>query len=220
MPGGDLATRFPARMVAGILSRKYSTDELKDILTNHVADGFKNKKEIEIVLQQIQKRFNAPETTSTGRVLDAISALLGVSVERTYEGEPAIKLESFASGGRDSLDFPVEIKKIDDRYVLDTTRILDTVLILKEEHAPNDVAASAQRALSDGFAEIASKVAKSKKIDTIGISGGVAYNEAIVRNLREKLQEKGFDLLTHLKVPPGDGGVSLGQACIAAGRMQ
>ncbi len=219
MPGGDLATRFPGRMVAGILSKKYSPEELHEILDNHVIEGFKNEKEIKIVLQQIQKRFNTPETTSTGRVLDAVSALLGVCYKRTYEGEPAIKLESFAFGGKDDLDFPVKIKKIGDRYVLGTTSIVDAAMTLKDDHHPKDVAASAQRALSDGFGEMATKVARRKKVEAVGISGGVAYNEAIVRNIRTKLEENGFELLTHKKVPCGDGGVSLGQACIAANKL-
>lgn len=216
MPGGDLATRFPARMVAGILSKEYSSEELMGILSNHVGRGFRGKEEIEIVLRQMRRRFNTPETTSTGRVLDAISALLGVCYERTYEGEPAIKLEAFAFGGREDLEVPVVIKKIDGRYVLDTTSIIDAVVTLKEDHSPKDVAASAQRALSDGLAEMAARVARRKKMGTIGVSGGVAYNEAIVRNLRRKMEEGGFRLFTHAKVPCGDGGVSLGQACIAA----
>lgn len=219
MPGGDLATRFPARMVAGILSERYQPGELGDILTNHVASGFKDEKEIEITIQQIQKRFNTPETTSTGRVLDAVSALLGACYERTYEGEPAIKLESFAFGGNDNLEIPVEIKKIDDRHVLDTTGILDAVLALKGGHELTDIAASAQRVLAEGLAEMALKAAKKRNIKSIGVSGGVAYNEAIVRNIRTKLKEKGFELLTHEKVPCGDGGVSLGQACIATGKI-
>jgi len=216
MPGGDLAARFPARMAAGILSRKYSSKELMDISSSHLGKGFRGKREIEIVSRQIQRRFNTPKTTSTGRFLDAISALLGVCYERTYEGEPAIKLEAFASGGREDLEVPIVIKKIDGRHVLDTTTIMDAVLTLKEDHPPRDVAASAQRALSDGLAEMAARAARRKKMGAIGISGGAACNDAIVRNLRRKIEENGFSLFTNEKVPCGDGGVSLGQACIAA----
>jgi hydrogenase maturation protein HypF len=62
---------------------------------------------------------------------------------------------------------------------------------------------------------MAAKAAKKENMEAVGISGGVAYNEAIVRNIRTKLEEAGFELLTHTKVPCGDGGVSLGQACTA-----
>jgi hydrogenase maturation protein HypF len=162
MPGGDMATRFPARMVAGILSSKYPSDELARILFNHTEGGFKDKGEIEVVLRQIDKRFNSPETSSTGRVLDAVSALLGACYERTYEGEPAIKLESLAHGGKEDLDIPIKIEKIDKRLVLDTTAIVDAVLGLKENHTPKDIAASAQAALAQGFAEMAARKRKHR----------------------------------------------------------
>lgn len=219
MPGGDLATKSPARMVASILSGKYSQEELADILRKQFP-GILGEIQIDVLLKQIEKRINAPWTTSTGRVLDAISALLGVCYERTYEGEPAIKLESFAHGGREDLDIPVKIKKVDDRPVLDTTEILASVLQLKDEEPSKDIVASAQRALAEGLGELAQGAAKSKGIEAIGISGGVAYNDAIVRNLRIKLESEGYELLAHTKVPPGDGCISLGQACIAASKLK
>lgn len=217
MPGGDLATRLPARMAAGILSQKYSPEELANVLRSQFT-GILGEIEIDVLVKQIEKRFNSPETTSTGRVLDAISALLGVCYKRTYEGEPAIKLESFAAGGKSDLEIPVNIEKIEGRYVLDTSAILDAVISLKDDHDPADVAASAQRVLAEGIAQMTAKVARYENIEAIGISGGVAYNDAIVRDIRKKLAPEGFKLLVHEKLPPGDGGISLGQACIAAGR--
>ena len=62
-------------------------------------------------MRQIETRFNSPLTSSTGRILDAVSLLLGVCVERTYEGEPAMKLEAFAAKGKDSVEIPVSINK-------------------------------------------------------------------------------------------------------------
>jgi len=217
MPGGDLATTYPARMVAGVLSKKYSLQELKKILIE-ISHGFRSEKEIDIVLKQIEQKYNTPETTSTGRVLDAISALLSICYERTYEGEPAMKLEAFAFKGR-AIEMPVIIRKYEGRYVLDTTEILDAVLQMKEKFKSEHIAASAQKAIACGLAEIAVKVAKEEKIDTVGFSGGVAYNGAIVRYIRKKIEKKGLKFLTQTKVPCGDGGISLGQAVIAAGRL-
>jgi hydrogenase maturation protein HypF len=220
MPGGDLAATYPARMVAGMLSKKYSPQELKKILVE-ISHGFRSEKEIDIVLKQIEQQYNTPETTSTGRVLDAISALLGICYERTYEGEPAMKLETFAFKGRaiPKIEMPVIIRKYEGRYVLDTTEILDAVLQMKEKFKAKHIAASAQKAIACGLAEIAVKVAREEKIDAVGFSGGVAYNGAIVRYIREKIEKKGLRFLTQTKVPCGDGGISLGQAVIAAGRL-
>lgn len=216
MPGGDLAANRPARMVAGILSKKYSVRELQKILTENCLKGFKNEKEIEIVLKQIERRYNTPETTSAGRVLDAIAALLNVCYERTYEGEPAMKLEAFALKGKPRVEIPAVVKKFDGRYILDTTEIIDAVLEMKEEFKCEDVAASAQKAIAKGLAKIAVKAIKKEKIAAAGFSGGVAYNNAIARDIRKIIEKEGLKFLTQTKVPCGDGGISLGQAAVVS----
>ena len=214
MPGGDLATKYPSRMVAGILSRKYPVEELRDMLVE--MSGFRNEREIDIVLRQVERRFNTPETSSTGRVLDAISSILDICHERTYEGEPALRLEAQAFEGRANVELPVVIKKHDNRYVLDTTELIDAVLLAKGDHRQEDIAASAQKALAEGLVDIAIRVARNKGIDSIGISGGVAYNDAMVRHMKERAVGEGFRFFTQCRVPCGDGGISLGQAVMAA----
>ncbi len=211
MPGGDLAARYPARMAAGILSRKYQQSELHEIFTPYFEE-----KELAILLKQIETQFNSPLTTSTGRILDAVAALLGICTERTYEGEPAMKLEAFAMKGRDTVDIPVLITKKDGRYMLDTTGIAEAAYLAKDEHSLPDIAASAQGAIASGLCQMAIKAARDKKIDVIGFSGGVAYNNAIVSTARDIAEEEGFEFIVHTKVPCGDGGISLGQAMIGA----
>jgi len=214
MPGGDLAAQYPSRMVAGILSSKYTVEELRDVLVG--MKGFRNEREIDLVLKQIERRFNTPETSSTGRVLDAISSILDICHERTYEGEPALRLEAQAFEGRANVEMPVVIKKLDNRYVLDTTELIDAVLLAKGDYICEDIAASAQKALAEGLVDIAIRVARMKGIDSIGISGGVAYNDAIVRHMKERTVGEGFRFFTQCRVPCGDGGISLGQAIMAA----
>ncbi len=214
MPGGDIAARYPFRMVAGILSRKYPLDEIREILAG--MRGFRNEEEIDIVLRQIERKFNTPATSSTGRMLDAISAVLDACHERTYEGEPALRLEALASGGEAKVEMPVVIKKLDSRYVLETTELLDAVLLARREYRYEDIAASAQKAIAEGLVSIAIRVAKMRGIDSIGISGGVAYNDAIVRNMKENAEREGFRFFTQRRAPCGDGGISLGQAAMVA----
>jgi len=211
MPGGDMAARYPARMALGILSRKFDDGELSEIFSTYF-----EKEELAVILKQTGSEFNSPLTSSTGRILDAVAALLGVCTGRTYEGEPAMKLESFAAKGKDILDMPVVIKKTEGRYVLDTTGMMEAVYLAKEKHALPDIAASAQGALARGLCEMAIKVARDKKIDAIGFSGGVAYNKAITGTVRNIAEEEGFVFVTHTKVPCGDGGISLGQSVIGA----
>lgn len=211
MPGGDLAARYPARMAMGVLSGIFDQGELSEMFEPYF-DG----DELTIILKQIETKFNSPITSSTGRLLDAAAALLGVCTERTYEGEPAMKLESFAMKGKDIVEIPVSIKKKDGRYVLDTTKILEAVCLAKEVHSLYDIAASAQYAVARGLCKMAIKAAHDKDIDVIGFSGGVAYNDAIVSTAKNIAEEEGFEFVVHTKVPCGDGGISLGQAMIAA----
>lgn len=211
MPGGDLAARYPARMALGILSRKYSQNELHDMFASYFG-----KDELALLLRQVETKFYSPLTSSTGRVLDSIAALLGVCIERTYEGEPAMKLEAFAMKGKDSVEIPVVIEKQEGRYVLDTTSIIDAVYLARDEHSYPDIAASAQNAIAKGLCQMAINAAKDRNIDVIGFSGGVAYNNAIVTTARNIAEYEGFEFIVHAKVPCGDGGISLGQAIIGA----
>jgi hydrogenase maturation protein HypF len=211
MPGGDLAARYPARMAMGVLSRSYDKEELSDIFRPYFAED-----ELAVILRQVETGFNTPRTSSTGRILDAISSLLDVCSERTYEGEPAMKLEAFAERGKDRVEIQVAIEKKEDRYVLDTTRILEAVYRAKGEYPFPDIAASAQNAIAAGLYEMAIKTAKDRNIGVIGFSGGVGYNDAIVRRIGYMVREEGFEFVVHCKVPGGDGGISLGQAVMSA----
>ena len=94
--GGDLATRYPLRMAAGIFHKKVNVEEWLLQNKEHFPHG---ESEIQIILQQLEKGLNIVGTSSCGRVLDAVAAVLGVCYERTYEGEPAMKLESTAKNG-------------------------------------------------------------------------------------------------------------------------
>jgi hydrogenase maturation protein HypF len=217
MPGGDLATKYPARVVAGILHGILDADELEEVLMENCIDGFRHGwGEVGIVLKQLEKNLNVFTTTSCGRVLDAASSLLGICHERTYEGEPAMKLESVAHHGKERMEIPAYVENRDGRYILNAGKILLDVLNLKGKGSVADIASAAQRAIAKGFAEIAITVAEENGIGDIGISGGVAYNEQICSTIRQEVENSGCRFLTHVRVPCGDGGVSLGQSVVAA----
>ena len=152
------------------------------------------------------------ETTSCGRVLDAISAIIGVCYERTYEGEPAMKLESAAIGGRNILNLEPNFKG----GCLDTTLLAYEVFTLKGKRPVRDLAYSAEEYIARGLAQMAVEEADRLGVRDIGFSGGVAYNEHIVKVIRKVVKEHGFNFSVHRLVPPGDGGLSFGQAVAAA----
>ncbi len=214
MPGSDLASKFPSRMIGGIL---HEEPNISEILEKH-AHFPGGEKEKGIVEDQIEKKFNTPKTSSAGRFLDAISSLLDICHERRYEGEPAMKLESFALPGT-AEDLELDFKKSNDRLVLNVQSLFKKILEMKESgENKRDIAATAQEMLAKGMTKIAIKSARKKNIDTIGFTGGVAYNDSIGTKIKEMVEETDLDYVTNEKVPCGDGGVSFGQTIVASKR--
>jgi len=210
MPGGDLAAYYPARMVLGMLNSVLGTDELER-LPLYFKHG---EAERSAVLNQLERDINVGRTSSAGRVLDAAAALLGISCYRSFEGEPAMKLESAAKRripGTRVVDIPV----ICERGVLDTTQLLYGIYEHLGTQSVHDMAYSTEDAIARGVAELAVSAAKKRGIGVVGLSGGVAYNGHIVGRIGEVLDDAGLELITHKNVPCGDGGVSLGQAVVA-----
>ena len=159
-------------------------------------------------MNQLQKEKGNVTTTSCGRILDAVSAVLGVCLERTYEGEPSMKLESIARNRKDVL----KLKPLITGNMLNTTQLIKEIFENRTRHHIADLAHSAHVYLAKGLAELAIEKANEKGVKTIGFSGGVAYNEIFSATLRRIIEHSGLCFLVHESVPPGDGGLSFGQA--------
>jgi len=154
-------------------------------------------------------------TSSCGRVLDAVSALLGICYERTYEGEPAMKLESAARGGKEVLNLEPEIKD----GIIYTTTLLNEVFFNLGKQSISDLAFSVEAYLANSLSTIAVNLARELGFKNVGLSGGVAYNEHITEEVKRIVQTEDLLFLTNEQVPCGDGGVSFGQA-VAAGLLK
>ena len=231
MPGGDLCTKYPARMLAAILSNpnsdyerdKYGEENVQELMERNYLDAFPHgKMEIASLFKQIERNLNVGINTSTGRCLDSIAAALNICSERSYEGEAPMKLESAAfnylkMNDLDKLnDYPIIIKDHDDRRVLDTTAILRYVIDkLEEGEDIGRIAAAGQEAVSIGLAKLAIEAAENCGIDTVGVSGGTFYNEAITAHIKDCIENAGLKFIQHTNSCPGDGSVSLGQAIVA-----
>jgi hydrogenase maturation protein HypF len=215
LAGGDRATRHPLRLAAAyLLAAGRSENEVGRLL----ADRGMPESEAEIILQQIERGVNAPPTTSAGRFLDAVAALLGICTERTYEGEPAMRLEAAAARALDPGESPpIVIRSADGRRLLDGVAAFDQLAERAESEPLPRIAASAQHFLADGFARMAAEIAAEEALDAVAFSGGVAYNDAISHRLRAGIESAGLRWLTNRRIPCGDGGVSFGQAVLAAG---
>ncbi len=208
MPGGDLATKFPERMLYGILP----DDATRDILAERGWDAVS----LRVLAQQTAKRFNCPETTSTGRVLDAAAALLGICRERTYDGEPSMVLEARAARGTPQ---PMKIHITAGSGGSD---VLMTSDLLREGRAmliagvpTGDIAASIQTALAKGIAELAVRSAERTGIRTAALSGGVAINRTIRETIIADLAAAEIPCIINPRYPFGDGCISCGQVVTA-----
>ncbi len=200
MPGGDRATRYPVRMLVGILSTFMEEDEILEVLTTRdLIKGLPGGlRELEICLSQIP---DSPRISSMGRVLDAISALLGICMERTYEGEPAMKLEAVASKGRRILGG----FELGCGPVIDTSKLFEKILEVEER--PENIAYTCIYELGRALARASSK-SQGKEVL---MSGGAAVNSLLTLAVEEELRSKDIRLFVNERVPPGDGGISLGQ---------
>ena len=155
-----------------------------------------------------------PLTSSTGRIFDTVSYLLGVSNLKTYRGEPAMKLEGFASKGNpDRINLEIKYYKKDGLFFINTSELVVNILTLLENPNVNrnDIAAKFHVVFAEAFADIAILVADLNKIDKIGLTGGVAYNNLFSNAVKDTVLKKGLIFLEHDKIPPGDAGISTGQ---------
>ena len=205
MPGGDVATKYPIRMLLSILK-----DE--ELIKNYI-DYFKyGEMEIKNIYKQIDAGINVGKTTSTGRVLDSVSVALDICSERTYEGEASMKLESAAYYSTNELELPMII----ENNVLNTTEILREVVKLYSKGCKKaDIANAAQKVVASGLSELAIRAAEKKNIGEIGATGGVFYNEAITNTIKTYIESNDYTFLQHKNTCCGDGSVSLGQAIVA-----
>lgn len=220
LPGGDLATKYPARAVAGILWEDNDEDFVIDVLQDYCEEWLRDG-EIEVTLQQLKRNLNSPVASSTGRVLDAVSCLLGACGSRTYEGEPAMKLEAFAERGEPgSVNLEVPVFDKEGRKLFSPSKLLENVIEKVESGGKKeDIASAAQYAVADAFADIAMEVSGEKETKNVGVSGGIFYNDAITGRMKDRIEDENLNFFQNVKIPPGDGGISIGQALAGAKRF-
>jgi hydrogenase maturation protein HypF len=148
--------------------------------------------------------------------LDAVASLLGLTYYRTYEGEPAMRLESLAEKGNPNIiKYRIEIEKKKGFFELKTINMLKYLIDNRNNHKKDDIAAFTQKYLAQGISNIAIDVADAEQIGTVALSGGVLVNRYISQQITKNIEDRGLNVLTNTKIPLGDGGSALGQSCIA-----
>lgn len=210
LAGGDTAVRNPWRMAlahlwaAGIAW----ADHLAPVVAASTA-------ELQLLRTQFATGRGCVPTTSMGRLFDAVASLLGVRHRIDYEGQAAIELEVLASHHEplDTRESLLQLR-IGPDGVLDPTAMLATmVTALRDGAEASHLAAAFHMAVAVGVAEVVSQVAGRTPL--VGLTGGVFQNVLLLKTCRRLLEQAGFTVLAHHKVPPNDGGLALGQAAVA-----
>jgi hydrogenase maturation protein HypF len=207
LPGGDAAVAEPWRVALAWLARAVGPDAAAE-------HGPRWDPRWPAVLS-LALSGRAPETTSAGRLFDAVAAVLGVCTRVSYEGQAAIELEATArrAGTAHLRAYPFDVGD----GCLDPAPMWAELLADRRRGAAvEDVADAFHRGLAQGTAELAVTLAGEAGVDTAALSGGVFANALLSGLLAERLEGAGLQVLQHEQVPCNDGGLSLGQAAVAA----
>ncbi len=209
LPGGDLAVLKPARMALSTLWA-YGLPWEESLAPVRALSG----QEWEILQNQLEKNINAPLTSSMGRFFDAVSALIGVRMEISYEAQAAIELEALAED--DELGYyPWRL----DGPQINFKETLEAILKdLSQGASQAAISARFHNTIAQLSLAIAELIRETYHIEEIALSGGVWQNLYLLKRTIALLKDAGFQLLIHHRSPPNDECVSLGQAAVTAYR--
>ena len=230
--GGDLSAKEGWRIAVSLIWQiSESKDEAMQIIQKL---GLCEEKEAKVQLAMLERKINAVESTSAGRLFDGISAILGIRKKSSFEGEASMALE-FAAEAYEKRSGEKKINVLDGqkcltesaddgRELLQTGRLVKTAVEIvtstdvniAEDTSEREVIEKAAYGFHKGLAEqivTACIHAKEKTgCQTAALSGGVFQNGLLLRLTEDGLIANGFHVLTHQMIPPNDGGIALGQA--------
>jgi len=207
LPGGDAAVREPWRVALSWLHRSLGPE----VAAAHGPD-FDDR--WPAVLSMIASGRSA-ETSSVGRLFDAVAALIGVRTRVSYEGQAAVELEALAR--RDERTCPETYEFGIAGHRLDPGPMLASLLVARDRGTPaSRLAAGFHRGLARATSQLAVGLASTYSVDTVALSGGVFQNALLSELIAGQLRAAGLRVLAHEQTPPNDGSISIGQAAIAA----
>ena len=216
LPGGEAAIREPWRIVSGFMGlpeaeahRDRFAERMDELL------GTERKQAVHTAIMEMVRRDATPRTSSCGRLFDAASALFGLCPAISYEGQAAIRLESAQDLSATTVP-PFPIRERAGLLELDTATFFLHLLELRQAGVPvSSLARRFHLGLVEGLAELALSGARRCGVRTVALSGGVLHNRTVALLLPGALERRGLVPLTHHALPPGDGGLSFGQAAWA-----
>jgi hydrogenase maturation protein HypF len=169
--------------------------------------------ELQLTRSQLESGTGCVPCSSMGRLFDAVASLLGVRQRIDYEGQAAIELEALAESIGDTAGSRLRLTVSPDGVIEPADMLRTMVSALRAGVQPAVLAAAFHQALAVAVVDAVQMVAGPVRL--VGLTGGVFQNVLLLRGCRQRLQQNGFEVLTHRTVPPNDGGLALGQAAIS-----
>jgi hydrogenase maturation protein HypF len=174
----------------------------------------------DVLENMMAQGFNSPLTSSLGRVFDGVAAILGTRQAVSFEGQAAMELETLATG-LTRRSYPYEITRDGDKTVLDLRPLVRAV---SEERIkgrdPTAIAAAFHRTIIGGLAAMSGAVREQTGLGKAVLSGGCFQNRVLLEGAVRELEKAGFEVYTHQMLPANDGCIALGQAVVAAARIE
>lgn len=208
LPGGAAAIRQPWRMAAAYLGSAAPQDLIQ-----------RNAKHWDAVLAMAARKVNSPMTSSAGRLFDVVAAILGIRDSINYEGQAAVELEQRADltelgsySATISEGSPLQVHGVD--------LVRAVMADLRAGVAPEAIATRFHHGLADTIVRVCLMLRDITGVDVAALSGGVFQNVLLLERTVATLENAGFRVLTHCRVPPNDAGISLGQVAVAAATAQ
>ena len=225
LPGGEQAVHQPWRMAAVYLAQTYG-DAFSDLDIPFVQQLDHSK--WRVLAQMIVQSINSPPTSSLGRLFDAVAALVGLRSEVLYEGQAAIELEILARQregniSREQSDiYPFTIKMRDQMpATLDVAPMFRAIVSnIQQGVLASHIADRFHRSIAELLATVCFGAREKTGLNVVALSGGVFQNQLLLAQLVKRLEEMTFQVYMNRRVPPNDGGISLGQIAVAAAQIQ
>jgi hydrogenase maturation protein HypF len=208
MPGGAAAIRQPWRMAAAYLG----VDAPEELMQ-------RNAEHWDSVLALASRQVNAPLTSSAGRLFDAVAAILGIRDSINYEGQAAVELEQRADLTERG-SYPAAVARGPVLQLQGADLVRAVIADLHAGVGSEVIATRFHHGVADAIVRVCQMLRETTGVGVAALSGGVFQNVLLLERTVAGLERSGFQVLTHSRVPPNDGGISLGQVAVAAALLR
>jgi hydrogenase maturation protein HypF len=218
LPGGAAAIHEPWRVALSYLIKHY----VKDLASLDLPFLRRiDERRRQVIQQMIDRQIHSPRTSSCGRLFDAVAALIGIRSTVNYEAQAAIELEMAAYDSTDDGAYPFELIPDENHWQIGTFPLFQAILNdLRHQQPVADISRRFHSGLAATFVDLAERIREQTQLNRVCLSGGCFHNILFFRSLLSAMRAKSFEVYFHSEVPAGDGGISLGQALVAAHRLQ